>query len=197
MNTNRQANYPLIPWSGHVARFAVASDACSVSVLEDPLQEAPDAAPEVLPVPRWKKRILLVDDDDQVLASVALVLEEENYDVVLASDGYEAMIKCQNCHPDLVLIDLNMPRLDGWKTLEVIDRLEPLVPIVVITARPQQYERAVLAGVDALMEKPLDFPVLLEAMEKLLNESREEHLSRITSREFKTWWLGAAREPGQ
>ena len=197
MNTNRQADYPLIPWSGHVARFPVASDVCSAAFLDDPLQETSDAAPEVLPVPRWKKRILLVDDDDQVLASVALVLEEENYEVVLAGDGYEAMIKCQNCHPDLVLIDLNMPRLDGWKTLEVIDRLEPLVPIIVITARPQQYARAVVAGVDALMEKPLDFPVLLEAVERLLNESREEHLSRITSREFKTLWLGAVGGPSQ
>lgn len=191
MNTIRNSIYPMISWSGHNASVAEETEIFTTSPDEAPYSNEPGLVRAGLPNLRLKKRILLVDDDDQVLTSVALVLEEENYDVIMAGDGYEAMIKCQSYHPDLVLIDLNMPRLDGWQTIEVIDRLEPLVPIIVITARPQQYDRAIGAGVDAFMEKPLDFPVLLDAMERLLQESPNEHLSRITSREFKTLRLGS------
>src|SRR5262245_7518052 len=63
------------------------------------------------------KRILLVDDDEQVLTSVGLVLKEEGYDAVLVSDGCEAIVQCHRYHPDLVIIDLNMPLKDGWATL--------------------------------------------------------------------------------
>ena len=188
---NRAPIGPAISWSGHSTSFAGGPGSLITTLNEALIQNAPDTAQVAPPNPRWKKRILLVDDDEQVLTSISLVLQEQHYEVIMASDGYEAMIKCQHYQPDLVLMDLNMPRLDGWKTIEAIDRLEPLVPIIVITARPQQYERAVGSGVDAFMEKPLDFPVLLDAVERLLNEASTQRMSRIASREFKTLRLGS------
>ena len=160
-----------------------------------PSEDKP-ALPALAEVPprRWKQRILLIDDDEQVLASVALALESEGYDVILAGDGFEATMKCQHYRPQLVLVDLNMPRFDGWRTLEVIERLQPMLPMIVITAQPLQYERAVAFGVDALMEKPLDFPVLLAAIEKLLSEPPHERLARITAAGFATQRLGSVRD---
>jgi len=140
---------------------------------------------------RARKCILLVDDDEQVLTSVGLVLEEEGYDAVLASDGCEALSQCQRHHPDLVIIDLNMPLKDGWATLGTIEQLSPFLPMIVITARPFQYERAVAFGVDALMEKPLEFPALLAEVTKLLNEPIHKRLARLTDRNFKTVKLGS------
>lgn len=186
---------PTIPWAGHFASVTEEPRVSSAAFPPFPIRTTSETTEGDSPGPRWKNRILLVDDDDGVLASVALVLEEEKYDVILASDGYEAMIKCRHYQPDLILMDLNMPRLDGWQTMEVLDQMEPLVPIIIITARPQQYERAVVAGVDAFMEKPLDFPVLLDAVERLLHESPAEHLQRITNREFKTMRLGSHGGP--
>jgi DNA-binding response OmpR family regulator len=135
---------------------------------------------------RWGKRILLIDDDPQVLASVALLLEGEGYEVVLASNGFDALARCQRCRPNLVLIDLNIPLRDGWATLESIEELRPLIPMIVITAKPLQYERAIAFGVDALMEKPLDFPVLLAVVEALLREPINKRLARLTNKDFKT-----------
>jgi len=84
------------------------------------------------------------------------------------------------------LLDINMPGLDGWQTLERMERRRPLIPVIVITARPNQYRHAVGAGVDALMEKPLDFPRLLEAIAGLLAETPQQRLTRLTRPDFAT-----------
>jgi DNA-binding response OmpR family regulator len=62
----------------------------------------------------------------------------------------------------------------------------PLVPAIVITARPHQYERAVKLGIDGLMEKPLELPLLLETIRNLLAESESQRVSRISRCDFKT-----------
>ena len=153
----------------------------------------------VLPV-QWepelphRPRILLVDDDEMVLASVALVLEGDGYDVFLAGNGGEAVEQCQRHYPELVLADLSMPRRDGWSALEAIEGIRPLVPIIIITAQPFQFERAVAFGADALMEKPLDFDVLLREVSELLAETKEERRLRITGHDFTTKRLASAGE---
>jgi DNA-binding response OmpR family regulator len=80
---------------------------------------------------------------------------------------------------DLVLLDLNMPRKNGWDTFERLSAEHPLVPVILITARPNQLFTAVGAGVGALLEKPLDIPILLETITRLLAESVETRLARI------------------
>lgn len=132
------------------------------------------------------KRILIADDDASVRASLVAVLELEGFVVEEACDGIEAVTHAVE-HPfDLVLLDLNMPRWDGWTAFTQLDRVLPLLPVIVITARPNQYEKAVRLGVDAFMEKPLDFPVLLEAIATLINEEPARHVLRITDRKFVT-----------
>jgi signal transduction histidine kinase len=75
-----------------------------------------------------------------------------------------------------------MPIKGGWETLEKLTTIHPLLPIIVITARPEQYSLAAAAGVGALMEKPLDLPLLLQAIKDLLSEPTEQRLSRSSGK---------------
>ncbi len=130
-----------------------------------------------------KKKVLLVDDDFAVLAGLAGVLVSEDYDVIHAADTTEAIERFRKEYPfDIVLLDLNMPGKNGWYAFEQITSVDPLIPVIVITARPDQYQTAIAAGVGALMEKPLDLPVLLQTMENLMHESAQERLARRTGR---------------
>ena len=133
-----------------------------------------------------RKRILVVDDDALVRASLASVLECEGYEVYGAADGHAAVNSAIEHAPDLVLLDLNMPCLDGWSAFAKLEHARPLIPVIVLTARPHQYEHAVRLGVDAFMEKPLNFPVLLRAIRKLTHEPEDRHTKRIINPGFIT-----------
>lgn len=112
--------------------------------------------------------ILIVDDDQNIRDSLAEVLRAENYAVRLAGDGHEAVRQFLLGPPDLILLDLNMPKFDGWQAFQIIAELYPYVAVIVITARPHQGARAAAAGIDLVMEKPLDIPLLIENVRKLL-----------------------------
>jgi two-component system response regulator MprA len=143
------------------------------------------------PAPR--KRVLLVDDDASVRESLSQVLESEQYEVLTAWNGLDALSKIAGNRPDLVLLDLNMPGMDGWRAFDLIEQSHPLMRVVVITARPNQYARAAGVGIDALMEKPLDLPLLLRTIARLLAEAEPDRVARLTSREFKTEYLPPRR----
>jgi DNA-binding response OmpR family regulator len=132
------------------------------------------------------KRILLADDDPGVREMLGRVLESEHYEVVQAKTGAETARKFAANPPDLVLLDLNMPEKDGWEAFGMICDKQPFVPVIVITARPHQYPHAVELGVDALMEKPLNLPLLLETIQNLLAESESERTRRLINPDFKT-----------
>ncbi len=135
------------------------------------------------------KKILLAEDDEGVRQMLKRVLELEHYAVVSAGTGREAAAKFRANPPDLVLLDLNMPDKDGWEAFDLMNDTDPLVPVIVITAKPHQYARAVEVGVDALMEKPLDLPLLLATIADLLAESEPHRVRRLTDRDFKTTLL--------
>jgi CheY-like chemotaxis protein len=129
-----------------------------------------------------KKNILLVDDDPAIRQFLLRLLEEENYLVVTAANGVEALEFVNAAKVDLVLLDLSMPVKDGWETFEQVTRTNPLLPIILITARPNQFFPALASGVGALMEKPLDFEKLLSTIRSLLEEPAEARLARLTGR---------------
>lgn len=128
-----------------------------------------------------KGRILLVDDDPAVRSALAQVLAEEGYVVICGADGEEAL-RIVDETINLVLLDLNMPVRNGWDTFERLTAQNPLVPVIIITARSNQLFTALSAGVGALMEKPLDFPELLETIRELLDEPVEVRLARVAGR---------------
>ena len=133
--------------------------------------------------PRGRARILLVDDDPTVRGSLSEVLVTEGYVIVPAVDGQQAIELARSAQFDLVLLDLNMPVKNGWDTFEQLTREHPLLPVIILTARPNQLFTAVGAGVGALLEKPLDIPTLLRTARRLLAESPETRLARLAGRE--------------
>lgn len=128
--------------------------------------------------------LLLVDDDLAVLAALTNVLRSKGHVVIDASNGKEALEFAAG-HPEieLVLLDLNMPRQNGWEVLQQLKLIRPLVPVVIITALPDQYREATAAGVAALLEKPLDIPLLLETIDELRFETPEQQLCRLVEKE--------------
>src|SRR5487761_2141019 len=139
-------------------------------------------------------RILLVDDDTTVRDSLNDVLLAEGYCCIIPAEiGQQALDYANEVPVDLVLLDLNMPVKNGWDTFEQFTREHPLTPIIVATARPNQLFTALNAGVGALLEKPMDIPVLLRTIEKLLAESAEQRLARLAGKETKFHYQPAAR----
>ncbi|HEV2437527.1 MAG TPA: response regulator [Verrucomicrobiae bacterium] len=118
-------------------------------------------------------KILIVDDEKSIRESLSKVLRTEGYDVVLAETGQQAIDKMIQEPIDLLLLDLGLPVKDGWGTLRWLAQVNPLFPVIVITGRWKQAELAEAAGVDVLMEKPLNMPLLLQNISELLQESAE------------------------
>jgi len=129
-----------------------------------------------------KPRVLLVDDEPKICAALARALVSEGYNVIFAESGFEAIRKFRDGIFDIVLLDLRMPGMNGWETLAQLTFLRPLLPVIIMTALPDQQAAAEAAGVGALLEKPLDLPVLLETMRRLLSEPIEARLARIAGK---------------
>ena len=128
------------------------------------------------------KRILLVDDDRSVRESLSKILRAENYEVVLGENGQEAIEKHGAERIDLLILDLNLPLKNAWATLERLLGINSLLPVVIITGHSHQRALAETAGADALMEKPLDVPLLLQTIRELLAEPMESRAQRANNR---------------
>jgi two-component system response regulator RegX3 len=133
-----------------------------------------------------KKRIMVLDDDEQIRQSLQKFLQAEGYEVVLAAEGVQALDEFRRTGIDLLLLDLNLPNKSGWDIFEQLTSSDPLFPIIIITGRAKQSELAAAAGVGALMEKPLDIPLLLKTITALLLEPPEDRLKRLVGIEKST-----------
>ena len=115
-----------------------------------------------------KKKVLIVEDVADVRAMMKILVECYGYHAITADDGYEAIEKVRNHHPDLILMDLMMPVLDGVMATEIIRNLEEIddIPIIALTAYHDLYQRrALAAGCTEVIEKPLS----LDRLQPLLN----------------------------
>lgn len=113
------------------------------------------------------RKILVVDDDAAVREGLRDLLISENYTVVTASDGGEALEVAQRTSPHAVIVDIGMPNRNGWLTIADLRETYPEIPVLLITARPHQKKVAAAAGVD-LMDKPLDLPLFLGRVRELV-----------------------------
>jgi len=120
--------------------------------------------------------ILVVDDEAPIVDLVRFTLEDADVRVVEASDGAEALVLARRIKPDLVLLDVHMPRLDGLEVCRLL-RGEPAfarTPIIMLTAAGQQADRSsgLSAGADEYLTKPFSPLALLALVEALLPETR-------------------------
>jgi CheY-like chemotaxis protein len=121
-------------------------------------------------------RVLVVDDDPTILRLLQVNLEMEGHEVLTAGDGHEALERLREGAPEVVLLDVMMPGLDGWQVCERI-RADPdlaTTPVVILSARAQQsdLERGAQAGADAYITKPFDPLELVELVERLAARER-------------------------
>lgn len=119
-----------------------------------------------------KKRVLLVDDDPELIESVRIALTSRGYEVLTACDGAEALARVERDRPDLMVLDLIMPRRSG---LTVVDRMYHTAmrstPIIMMTGTDEQRHRdaARLRGVSVFLSKPFAIEQLLVEVETILN----------------------------
>ena len=129
-----------------------------------------------------RPKVLLVDDEPKICAALAGALVSEGFEVVFVESGDEAIAAFRDGIFDIVLMDLRMPGKSGWETLAQLTWARALLPVIIITALPDQEAAARTARVGALLEKPLDIPVLLETMRRLLSEPMEARPARIAGK---------------
>ena len=121
-----------------------------------------------------KKKILVVEDEIQLAEMLKLRLEAHNYQVVIAQDGQEGLDKARQEIPDLIILDLMLPKIDGYKVCGLLkkDARYTKIPIVIFTAKIQ--EEAVKLGrelgANAYLTKPFEPDVLLAKIKELIGE---------------------------
>jgi CheY-like chemotaxis protein len=117
-------------------------------------------------------KILLVEDQEMNRDMLSRRLKKRGYEVAIAVDGAEGLEKARADTPDLILMDMSLPVIDGWEATRQLkaDESTRSIPVVALTAHAMSTdrERALEAGCDAYETKPVELPRLLETMEKLL-----------------------------
>ena len=117
-----------------------------------------------------RKRVLVIDDDMPLRGMLAAALRQHGFQVLLAGDGAEGQRALAIHHPDVILLDLAMPNVNGWDFLQRLRETGHLgrVPIIVVSAHLRVEPQAVLQmGVSAILPKPFDLPDLIELIEHL------------------------------
>ncbi len=118
------------------------------------------------------KKILLVDDEKDLVETVTIRLEASGYQVLPAYDGQEGLDKAKKERPDLIILDLMLPKMNGYKVCGLIkaDTRYNKIPIIMFTARAQEADRKMSeeVGADAYVTKPFEPEILFAKIKELL-----------------------------
>ena len=117
-------------------------------------------------------KILLVDDEEDLVRDLEAFLEEEGYEVLTALDGETALKKIEEEKPNLILLDLNIPKLSGFQILERVKPKETGIKVLIFSgvATPEEKERLLALGALDCLNKPIYIKTLLEEIEKAVEE---------------------------
>src|SRR5204862_7777518 len=117
-------------------------------------------------------RILLIEDEPRLLANLAKALREEGYAVDTADSGDDGLYKAENYNYDALVLDVMLPRLDGWQVLERLRKQKP-TPVLMLTARDTHKDRVrgLDTGADDYLVKPFDLTELLARLRALIRRS--------------------------
>ena len=120
-----------------------------------------------------QNRLLIIDDDQRLLEALALYFDKQGYQIFTASEGSEGLRQLYQVHPDLVILDIMLPHIDGWKVCERI-RMMTNVPIIMLTARGQEADRVkgLEMGADDYVAKPFSLRELAARVEAVLRRSQ-------------------------
>jgi len=126
-------------------------------------------------------KILVVDDDPDVLEAISIILEANGYEVVTARDGLDGLEKLKEEKPDLMILDLLMPRMDGFEVCKELKDPRRAkyahIPIIILSSikeqasrRRYELETGLQLDVDDYVEKPIEHTILLERVENILKK---------------------------
>ena len=146
----------------------------AAAATSQPAEHEPQIAPEM----GGKLSVMVVDDSVTVRKVASRLLERHGMEVIVAKDGVEAMTKLQDTLPSVMLLDIEMPRMDGFELASLMRHDERMqqVPIVMITSRTgeKHRERATEIGVNKFMGKPFQEDDLLDAISELTSFDRNQ-----------------------
>ena len=122
-----------------------------------------------------KTRILLVDDEPSIVKMVGKRLEVEGFEVLLAMDGQDGLKKAQTESPELIILDLMLPKVNGYEVCTMLkqDSRFQKIPVIMFSAKAQEKDEqlGLSCGADAYIRKPFKAQELLDQIKKLLNSS--------------------------
>jgi DNA-binding response OmpR family regulator len=126
---------------------------------------------------KQQKRVIYFEDERDMVELVRLVLGREGYSVEGASEGRAGLVSVREKLPDIILLDLMMPDMDGWEIFKELknDKSTGDIPVVVITAKSQSVDKILgveIAQVDDYISKPFSPRELIERVEKVLSETK-------------------------
>lgn len=125
------------------------------------------------------KTIMVVDDSPTICRLVTITLERDGYQVISASDGFEAIAKLNDGLPDMILLDITMPRMDGYQLCKTIkgNPETEFIPVIMLSGKDGFIDkvRGRMVGSDDYITKPFEPAVLLQYVSKYLNQSNENH----------------------
>ena len=140
----------------------------SQSAADEPLEQGEKSAPKA----SGGKRVLLVDDDIEIMESMRTVLESKGYEILVARDGNQGLVMAESENPDLVVLDMMMPKRSGFLVLERLRRSRPVpMRVIMITANEGSRHKAYaeMLGVDDYIRKPFAMDRLLDSVARLLS----------------------------
>jgi DNA-binding response OmpR family regulator len=126
------------------------------------------------------KEILIVDDEPSIVVPIQFLMEQQGYSVLVAENGEDALDIIYKYKPDLILLDIMLPRIDGYEVCEIV-RLDPRyrdIKIIFITAKGREVEiaKGLALGADAYITKPFSNTELVSKVKKLLEEANQNKL---------------------
>ena len=121
------------------------------------------------------RKILIVDDDSNICELLRMYLEKDGFDTAIAADGEQAIETVRRYNPDLILLDIMMPRLDGWQVCREVRKTSE-VPIIMLTAKGEVFDKilGLELGADDYISKPFDTKEVLARIKAVLRRSSEK-----------------------
>ncbi|HMB45444.1 MAG TPA: response regulator [Candidatus Methanoperedens sp.] len=128
------------------------------------------------------KKVLVVDDEPDTLELVKLVLESAGFEAILANNGMEALAQIADVDPDLVLLDIMMPDMDGWEVFRKIKEKDSSIPIAILTAKAQNIDKLLglhVLKADDYITKPFGKNELIGKVKKLTGSTDKKQITTI------------------